>query len=677
VYEYKTNKAKLVNASIRSANCIEAANGYLWLGSNDGLFRYNIASNSFDKVYNEANKKLHYNTVAGITVSKNKELWIATNGGGVVILNTETDEAQFLLSTREPNSLSSNAVCAIWIDRQSRKWIATLRGGINVIDPNKERFQNIVSNPATSNTLISNHIISFYEAPNNDLWIGTDGGGLSIWNRQLNSFTNYRHDSGNPYSLSDNFVTDIQSDFQNNVWITTYRGGINRFNNGKFEYYSCVDPNNTTLAFHPIGPNLLEDAEKNYWLSTQQYGLFKLNRQKKVFELFDDRLKHLYVLREDRNNVFWGGGINHLVQIDKAGKKHISYPIGKPVSVIMEDRSGNFWVGTEGGGLILFDRKQGKIITRYTTDEGLCSNSILTILEDAAGDLWMSTFNGIAKFNAKNKTFKNYYQGDGLQSNQFNYHAALKLRSGEFAFGGIKGFSLFRPESITAANSNPKIFLTDVKVANTSIEKDAELEIKTNFNRIERIRVPYNKAVLSFEFAALEYSAPDKIQYAYFMQGSDKDWNYCGNSRKVVYSHLSEGTYTFRVKNTNAEGQWNKSAVQIEIIVLPPWYRTWWLAHRLEGELRLGLGAHVDPRARALAQLEVPREEVGVAVGEEHVADRRADHARLLQIHVDVAPRIDDQRGLGRLVDDEVGGLREATEVDLLQDHATSPPGAS
>ena len=575
-YDYKTNKVKLVNATIKSANCIEAANGYLWIGTNDGLLRYNIASNSFDKVYNEANKKLNYNTVAGITVGKNNELWIATNGGGVVILNTATDEAGFISNTREPNSLSSNAVYSIWIDKQSRKWIGTLRGGINVIDPNKERFQNVVSNPATTNTLISNYILSFYEAPNNDLWIGTDGGGLSIWNRRLNSFTNYRHDSGDPYSLSDNFVTDIQSDFQNNLWITTYRGGVNRFNNGRFEHFNCVDANNTSLTLHPIGPNLLEDAEKNLWLSAQQYGLFKLNRQKNVFELFDDRLKDLYVLREDRNNVFWGGGINYLVQIDKAGKKHVSYFIGKPVSVIMEDRSGNFWVGTEGGGLILFDRKQGKIIARYTTDEGLCSNSILTILEDAEGNLWMSTFNGLARFNPANKTFKNYYQGDGLQSNQFNYHAALKLRSGEFVFGGIKGFSLFRPESIGAANSNPKIFLTDVKVANTSPEADSTLEIQTRSNRIKLIKIPYNKAVLSFEFAALEYSAPDKIEYAYYMQGSDKDWVYCGNSRKVVYSHLSEGRYTFRVKSSNAEGQWNKEEVQIGIIVLPPWYRTWW-----------------------------------------------------------------------------------------------------
>jgi signal transduction histidine kinase/DNA-binding response OmpR family regulator/streptogramin lyase len=575
-YDYKTGTLKLINTAIKSANCIESTNGYLWVGSNEGVSRFNISSNSFDKIYNEANKKLSYNSVVGITADKNNELWIATNGGGVFILNTETDQTKLLTNTTDPNSLSSNAVYSIWIDQHSRKWIGTLRGGINVIDPNKERFQTIASNPATQNTLINNYILSFYEGPDNNLWIGTDGGGLSIWNRKLNKFTNYQHEAGNPYSLSDNFVNHIKSDFQNNIWVSTYRGGVDRFNNGKFEHYSCVDPNNTTLTLHPLGPNLLEDVEKNFWLSTQQYGLFKLNRQKKVFELFDDRLRDMYTLKEDGNNVFWAGGLSHLVQIDKAGKKHVSYFIGKPVQAILEDRSRNFWIGTEGGGLILFDRKQGKIISRYTTNEGLCSNSILTILEDSEGNLWMSTFNGIAKFNPKSKTFKNYYQSDGLQSNQFNYNAAWKLRSGEFVFGGIKGFTLFKPEHINAINSNPRIFITDVKVANIPVEEDPSLKTKTSFNRIELVRVPYNKAVLSFEFAALEYSSPAKIQYAYYLQGWDKGWNYPGATRKVVYTHLSEGTYIFRVKSTNAEGQWNKDEVQIKIMILPPWYRSWW-----------------------------------------------------------------------------------------------------
>jgi len=596
-YDYKTQKLHLKNATIKSANYLESTDGYLWIGSNEGVFRFNIAFNSFDRNYNVANKKLNYNSVAGITAGKENELWIATNGGGAVVLNTETNDVQFLSNTKEPNSLSSNAVYSIWIDAQSRKWIGTLRGGINVIDPNKERFQNIVSSAATTNTLISNYILSFYEAPNSDLWIGTDGGGLSIWDRKLNSFTNYQNDSEDPNSLSDNFVTGIQSDFQNSIWITTYRGGVNHFNSGRFEHYDCIDPNNPTLTLHPIGPTILEDAERNLWLSTQQYGLFKLNRQKKVFETFDDKLRDLYVLKEDRNHVFWGGSINYLFQIDRIGKKHVSYFIGKPVNALLEDRSGNFWVGTEGGGLILFDKKQGKIITRYTTDEGLCSNSVLNILEDSEGNLWMSTFNGIAKFNPGTKKFRNYYQGDGLQSNQFNYHAALQLRSGEFAFGGINGFSLFHPESIIGTKSNPKVYLTDVKIANASPEEDSSLQIKRNSNRIELIKIPYQKAVLSFEFAALEYSAPDKIQYAYYLQGSDKDWNYCGNNRKVLYSRLSEGTYTFRVKNTNPEGQWSNEEVQLKIIVLPPWYRSWW-AYSIYA-LLIGTGFYLYLKYRA------------------------------------------------------------------------------
>jgi signal transduction histidine kinase/ligand-binding sensor domain-containing protein/DNA-binding response OmpR family regulator len=576
LYDYKTRTAKLVNGALKSASCIGTTTGYLWMGSNDGLSRYNISLNSFDKTYNEANKKLSYNKVAGITADNNDELWIATDGGGLVILNTKSDEARFLSNTNERNSLSSNAVYSIWIDQQSRKWIGTLRGGINVIDPNKERFQTIVSSPGTTNTLISNYILSFYEAPNNDLWIGTDGGGLSIWDRKLNRFTNYHHEIGNPFSLSDNFVTDIKCDVENNIWISTYRGGVNRFSNGKFEHYACVDASNPTVLLNPLGLNLFEDAEKNLWLSSLQYGLFKLNRQKKVFQLFNDQLKDLLVLKEDRNHILWTGDLSHLIQIDKASKKHLSYFIGKPVRAVLEDHLGNFWIGTEGGGLILFDRKKGKMVARYSTDDGLCSNSILNILEDAEGNLWMSTYEGLAKFNSTNKTFKNYYQSDGVQSNQFNYNAALKLRSGEFVFGGIRGFTLFRPESITPVKGSPKTFITGIRIANNSVEETNAVETKMVSNRIERIKVPYNKAIFSFEFAALEYSSPDKIQYAYYLEGWDRGWNYSGNIRKVVYTHLSEGTYIFRVKSTNTEGQWNKDEVRIAIVILPPWYRSWW-----------------------------------------------------------------------------------------------------
>lgn len=576
VFDSKTKQANVINATIKSANCIENDIDYLWLGTPAGVYKYNIYLNAFEKTYNVENKKLSYQDVVGITMDKYHQLWIATNGGGIAILNTENDQVQFLTSTNDQNSLTSNSVYSIWVDPQSRKWIGTLRGGINVIDPAKERFQTIVSNPSTTNTLISNYIFSFYEAQNNDLWIGTDGGGLSIWNRKENKFTNYWHQAGNLNSLSDDFITDIKQDFEGNIWIATYKGGINRFNNGRFEHYQFVDPKNLKLALKPLILNLLEDADKNFWVSSLQYGLFKLNRQKKIFELYDDKLRNLFVLEEDKSKYLWAGDLSNLVQIDRTNRQRFLFPVGKPVRSILEDHSGNFWLGTEGGGLILFDRKQRKIINRYTTDEGLCSNSILNILEDDEGNLWMSTYNGIAKFSQKSKTFRNYYQSDGLQSNQFNYNAALKLKTGELVFGGIKGYTLFKPKDINAINDHPKILITNIKVANTAIEDDPSLKIKANSDRIELIKVPYDKGVFSFDFAALEYSSPDKIQYAYYMDGWDRTWNNAASTRRIVYTHLAEGSYTFRVKSTNSEGQWIGNEVQIRIVVLPPWYRSWW-----------------------------------------------------------------------------------------------------
>jgi signal transduction histidine kinase/DNA-binding response OmpR family regulator len=225
---------------------------------------------------------------------------------------------------------------------------------------------------------------------------------------------------------------------------------------------------------------------------------------------------------------------------------------------------------------VLFDRKQAKIIARYTTDEGLCSNSVLNILEDGSGDLWMSTFNGISRFNPEKKTFTNYYQSDGLQSNQFNYNAALKLRSGELVFGGIKGFTLFNPANITLDKGTPKILFTGIKVNNIPIEKENSFIARAVANEIEVIEVPFNKAVFSIEFAALDFSAPDKIQYAYYLEGWDRGWNYTDKIRTATYTHLSEGTYILRVKSTNAEGVWGAKELKLKIIVLPPWYRAWW-----------------------------------------------------------------------------------------------------
>jgi signal transduction histidine kinase/DNA-binding response OmpR family regulator/streptogramin lyase len=470
-----------------------------------------------------------------------------------------------LLPGEGKNMLTSESVWAIYEDKESRKWIGTLKGGIDILDGQKDRFQTIEHNPLASNSLINNFCSAFFEDKEANLWIGTDGGGMSIWNRRLDRWTNFRHKTADPSSLSSNSITCIRQDRRGDTWISSFGDGINRFNraNGSFEHFHCI--NDATGEENKDVWLLYEDRDANLWATTFGNGrLYRLDREKNRFVVFNQSFTDFIAFTEDKTGTLWAGNSHQLIRIDKQDKHHLVYEIGKPVRAIYEDSKGNFWIGTEGGGLLLFDRGSGKVVTRYSDANGLCNNSVLNILEDGGGDLWLSTFNGLSRFSPLDKTFKNFYQGDGLQSNQFLYSAALKLRSGELVFGGIKGFNLFYPDSIRPRTYMPPLLLTGIRVGGRAVVDSG------------KIRVPYNEAILSFDFAALEYSAPSNITYGYFLEGWDKHWNLTKNVRTINYSNLGEGSYRLRLKSTNAEEVWNPRETTLSIVVLPPWYRSWW-----------------------------------------------------------------------------------------------------
>lgn len=578
VFDMASREIRLVNDQLTNAQCLAMGAGDdLWIGTVSGLYTYHIASRSMTLAYNEASGKLTSDNITNLLVDRQGKLWIGTEVGGVNILNPATGQFEYLLPGTGKNTLTSEQVFAIYEDKESRKWIGTVKGGIDVLDPHKNLFQTLSHDPLNRNSLVNDFASTFYEDGAQRLWIGTDGGGLSIWDRRRNSFTNYVHQTGNPGSLSHNSVTSVQQDYQNNVWVATFGGGINKFNpsSNSFEHYRCI--NSATGEENKNVWLLLEDHNKTLWATTFAQGkLYRLNRAANRFEVFDQVLNDLVSLIEDRQGQLWGGNSHQLAKIDTRSGQHTLFEIGKPVRALYEDRKGAFWIGTEGGGLIRFDRKGGKIAARFSDENGLCNNAVLNILEDDRGHLWLSTFNGLSEFDPVAKTFKNFYQEDGLQSNQFLYNAALRLRSGELAFGGIRGFNLFHPAGIIATNSNPPLLLTGLKVNNKPVTQDTRYVSGSGSRGIEALRIPYSDAVLSLDFAALEYSAPGKIQYAYYLDGWDKGWNYTGDLRTANYTHLSEGIYYLRLKATNADGVWGKEQTLLKVTILPPWYRSWW-----------------------------------------------------------------------------------------------------
>lgn len=576
-YNYATNKIELENTTLKNGYCMQNdGNGILWIGSNNGLYRYTIGSKGLIKAYDMAGS-LSSNIVESLSLDQNQNLWLGTEGGGIDILDIKKGNFSYILPGEDKGMLSSESVFSIYQDREMRTWIGTLKGGINIIEPSKKRFQSFEHNPLKLNSLIYNFVSSFYEDKNQDLLIGTDGGGMSNWNRKTDHFTNFRHDAKNPQSLSSNLISSIHQDYMGNYWIATYGGGINKFNKaaGSFTHYKCIDT--ITGEENKNAWLLYEDKERTLWATTFSRGrVYRYNRQLDRFDMFDSDLTDIISLTQDASGKMWAGNFHQLIQMGTQGEKHVHYEIGKPIRAIYEDAKGNLWLGTEGCGLVLFDKKQGKVTARYSDVDGLCNNSVLNIVEDNNGNLWLSTFNGLSRFNIKNKSFKNYFKGDGLQSNQFLYNAALRLRSGELVFGGIKGFTIFNPDSLTSHNKMPSVFITSLMVNNRPIKADSNYVTKNDGSIIQELKIPFDEAVLSIDFAALEYSMPDKISYAYFLEGWDKDWNYSGTLRSVNYTHLKEGTFKLYIKNTDADGEWSAKQMILKIIVLPPWYRSWW-----------------------------------------------------------------------------------------------------
>lgn len=545
------------------------------IGTENGLFKYSLLNKQIARV-DGPNMLLTNTNIDNLMLSRNgQEIWIPTNGGGVNIWNIANKTVSPLIPGEGQNSLRSGAVTAVYEDQENRKWVTTLRGGINVIDPPNTPFRTIAHDPFLKKSVVNNFILSFCEDEQKNIWVGTDGGGLSYWHVKKNEFDHYVH-SVKPGTLSSNFVVSIVKDFRNKIWIASFNGGVDAFDpsSKSFKHYSCV--NSKTGFEENYLWKLFEDSKHDLWASCTWGGaLYRLNRATDKFELFDSRLTNLHVLYEDSKGELWSGNYAELIKIDKTAKRHVHYKIGQDIRAINQDATKNFWIGTEGGGLILFDAQNGKIKQRYTESNGLPSNTVLNLLTNK-DDLWASTYNGLFKFNIKTKAVTTYNSSDGLQSNQFSYNAAAKLSSGKMLFGGIRGFNMFSPDSIGAYVHNPVLQLTDFKVNNKSIEDTTAYTNARSLYTLKEVTIPFNEATISLSYTALEYSFPEEIKYAYYLKGWDHHWNYVGKNKSGYYTRLNEGEYFLKVRCTNTAGQWKQLPLVIKITVLPPWYRTWW-----------------------------------------------------------------------------------------------------
>jgi signal transduction histidine kinase/ligand-binding sensor domain-containing protein len=600
VYTHKPNDANsLADNRIRTMIEDKFEPDIIWIGmEGGGLCKFNTRTLTFKRYQHDPQQpnSLSSNNVWAVLQVAPKKFWVGTFQGG--LCEFDAAEETFVAHrpmANNPQSLSSIDIWTLMQDRSGVIWVGTYDGGLCKMQINRKPFGLQQHNPDDSASLADNRVRAFYEDKQGNIWVGTDGGGISRLNRQTGKFTHYNR---NRYK---NLFTDRVRVFYETqdgiLWLGSYDEGLASFDMKTDQVIKVYrhQPNDQTSLSNDRIRAIVEDREGMLWIATFDKGLNRFDRKTEIFTRFTEgdgsgiSSNTILALHVDREGTLWCGTLTGgLCRYDAQTRKFKVYRYDKNnLNRLSNDRiyglgelsDGRLWIGTAGGGLCLFD-KRTETFERITEADGLPNNVVYGVLEDTHGNLWASTNKGISRITPlaraeeknvpKKYIIRNYDMKDGLQHDEFNGSAYLKGRDGMFYFGGINGFNMFYPDTILDNPFLPNVVITGFKKFNQPVKLDSAISAKT------LIELGHDETFISFEFAALEFTNPERNQYACKLEGFDQTWIQNKTQRTINYTNLGAGTYRFRVKAANSDGVWNEQDASLVLIIHPAVWQTSW-----------------------------------------------------------------------------------------------------
>ena len=581
----------------------ESIDGNLWLGTVTGLAKFERQTGNY-KLFPHQFEVFRYGwgNIVQITTDISGKLWLASPAELMSFDPVTLKYEYFKNDPLNPNSISYNSISSLFIDKTGVLWVGTSGMGINLYDPKTSRFSILQRKNDPKSRVSGFSLRSVLEESDEIVWVSTDV--LFRWNRKTGKIISFETSSNRPNDFGNTGPWSMLKSHNGIIWTATTEGVYSYDpSNAKTRQYKYNPADSSGIPQKAVYA-VFEDHQKNIWVATENFFCRLTNIDKGIFQCYRYQSSLPYnqqvhpVIYQDNKDIFWIGTRNGLIRFDLQKKIFYTYKNdpAKPNSL-----NNNFinsicpdpkkpdkilWIGTAGGGLNRFNIDQGTF-TYFTESEGLSNNVVYGILSDETGNLWLSTNKGLSKFNLKDSTFRNYDVKDGLQSNEFNTGAYYKSKNGEIFFGGINGLNYFYPDKIKDNPYPPEIVLTNFKLGDHYISnKSDNSTLQKTISETEQILLTYDEDVITFEFAALDYSAPIKNCYAYKLENFNKDWIHSGTTHTATYTHLPPGKYIFRVKGSNNDGIWNEKGVAISLIITPPWWSTWW-AYILYGLLIL------------------------------------------------------------------------------------------
>jgi signal transduction histidine kinase/ligand-binding sensor domain-containing protein/CheY-like chemotaxis protein len=609
--------------------------GDLWLGTfGAGLNRLDPAAEKFTRYANVLDDatSLGGANVTVVHVDASGALWLSVAGAGLTRFEPDSETfTHFANDPDDPSSLSVDPIGVIYDDAQGTLWLGTTGSGLAAFDPQTERATHYRFNPEDPFSLSSNQVVSIYEDQAGVKWFGTFGGGVNKFDPAGHKFALFRDVPEGENGLQGNGVWDFLEDSEGILWVGTMDNGLNRYDpaSGEWRHYKA-DPSDSAALPSDSVIALMEDNAGDIWLGFTDAGVARYDRATDSFTTFQAP-PWVLAIHEDSNEQLWIGGFGGLGKFDPEEEQfqYFQNDDGDPDSIsnngvvtFAEDEEGFLWIGTFNGGLNKFDPNTEQFVryqndpdnanslgndmvlhlllaadgalwlgtsggldkfdrasetfTHYGEADGLLNETIYGVLEDDQGNIWFSTNRGLSRLDPSTGTLRHFGMRDGLQSNEFNQSAAYKAPNGEMFFGGVEGYNAFHPDLIQDSSFMPPVAITDFQLFNESVLPGGDSPLDRPIEKTADIKLSYTDDFLTFEFAALDYSTPEVIQYAYMMEGLDKDWNEVGTRRFAGYTNIPPGDYTFRVKSTNSDGVWNEADTAVRVLIPPPFWQTWW-----------------------------------------------------------------------------------------------------
>lgn len=595
-YELTSNTLSIENKSPLTTQPLITFNldskGNIWIGTfQSGVIKFDLLSREFEN-FNFTSKRI-------LALSNhNDKILVATENDGLFILNYDGVVEDNLRQVSFENSkLKSNSIWSLYVDKKDRIWIGYYDKGFDVFDLAHNKFYSLADNFKDAKYQNIGSVQGISSTSDDILWIATNDNGLFRYNKKLNTIAPISNSKSNYKGLNSKDITSVYVDVNKNLWVGTWTSGlyILSANSKRFVNYNMSSKYNRLESNRIM--TFAGDKNGDVWIGSFLGGIMKYdNSTKRISHINNNNVRELNLdnanirkLLLDSNNNLWIGSRKGLFRFDLNANNNDEFEIKNfnlqlnnltrsstttPIVLsLFEDYKGHIWIGTQGFGLFSYDTAKNNFEWFHTKD-GLQQETVNSINTVNNETIWIAGNKGISSFIKTKNLFKNYNTNDGLMVNNFNTNASFIERSGVLMFGNAQGINVFNPNTFKINTEKPLIHVTGIEINNQSSIKNSHQIINPDSTVDNKVELDHGQSVFTVNYVGINFTRGKQNQYAYKLEGFEKEWNYVGNKTSATYTNIPPGDYIFKVKAANNEGFWNENPETISITLSKPWWTT-------------------------------------------------------------------------------------------------------